>query len=122
MSFQTALLLSVVVPVTVALGVAHLLVRKKKPALALVLGLAIVAAAEVYFQASLQWGVHNCIERACATGGLGTNCQAAEFGCTEWSGLSAVTFLAAGLLDAVAFVVGATIMVFRERHRTPPTG
>jgi hypothetical protein len=115
--FQATVILSVVIPVSLACGLAYVLVRKNKPVVAVLVGLVLVAAVEVYLQASLQWAVHRCIERACASAGLGPSCQAAEFGCTEWSGVSAFMFLVIGLLDAVAFSVAAAVMIVRERRR-----
>jgi hypothetical protein len=122
MSFQAELLLSAFIPVSLSLGLGYLLVRKKKPVLAVLLGLSVIAAVEICLQVSLQRGVDRCIERACAGAGLGTNCQAAGFGCTEWSGLSALAFLVIGVLDATAFLVGVAIMVFRARHRARSPG
>jgi hypothetical protein len=122
MSFQAALILSALIPVSLSSGLAYLLVRRKRPGLAVLLGLALIAAVQVYLQVSVQWAVHRCIERACAGAALAPNCQAAQFGCTEWSGLSALMFLGVGVFDSIVFLVGATIMVVRERRRARSLG
>ena len=118
MSLQLTLLLATLLPLTVCLAFAYLLVRKANLTLAVLSGLGLIAAVEFYLQAHLRWSVDRCIQQACAAGGLVPNCEAASFGCTEWSGVSAVIFLATGALDLALFLVGITIIAVRERRQS----
>jgi hypothetical protein len=120
MTFQATILLGTLLPIAASLGIAFLLIRWRRPGLGILSGLGLIALVEGLFQASLGWAVNRCIERACAAGGLEPSCEAARFGCTEWSGMSAFIFIMIGIVDAVVFLAGAALLVLRERRRNRP--
>jgi len=120
MSFQAAIVLGTLLPIAASLGIASLLIRRKRSALAILSGLGLIALVEGLFQASLQRAVDRCIQRACAAGALEPSCEAARFGCTEWTGMSAFIFLLIGLLDAIVFLAGAIVLILLERRRARP--
>jgi hypothetical protein len=120
MSFQATIVLGTLLPIAASLGIASLLIRRKRSALAILSGLGLIVLVEGLFQASLQWAVDRCIQRACAAGGLGPSCEAAQFGCTEWTGISALIILLIGLLDGIVFLAGAVVLVLLERRRDRP--
>lgn len=43
------------------------------------------------------------------------DCQIAEFGCTEWSGLSRFIYFAVGIVDLVVYMIWGVILLLRNR-------
>ena len=91
---------------------AYLLIRRQKTFLALLAGLVIIAAFQVYLHLSLEFSIQDCLDRVCTSAGLSPGCRIGEFGCTEWSGLSVFLFYAAGIAQAIVLAVGSGIMIF----------
>ena len=100
--------------VLVCLLIAGSLIRRSKTALGLALGLLPISVMEAIYHLSLQASIRGCLERACLSAGLPAGCEIAEFGCTEWSGLSVFLFWAAAL---VVYVIGAIVLVVVEGRR-----
>ena len=103
--------------VLVCLLIAGNLIRRSKTALGLALGLLPIGVMEAISHLSLQASIRNCLERACLSAGLPAGCEIAEFGCTEWSGLSVFLFWAAGAAALVLYAIGAIVLVVVEGRR-----
>ena len=99
--------------VLVCLLIAGNLIRRSKTALGLALGLLPIGVMEAISHLSLQASIRSCLERACLSAGLPAGCEIAEFGCTEWSGLSVFLFWAA----LVLYAIGAIVLVVVEGRR-----
>jgi len=91
-----AVILYTLLCVLVCLLIAGTLIRRSKTALGLALGLLPIGVMEAIYHLSLQASIHGCLESACLSAGFPAGCTIAEFGCTEWSGLSVFLFWAAG--------------------------
>jgi hypothetical protein len=109
MPMNRFLLVSLAV-VCVCLFLAFLLIKRRKTFFAVLIGLVIIGVFQGYLHYSLDSSIQTCIDRACASAGLPPGCPEAEFGCTEWSGLSVFLFYIVGIAQAVIFIVGAGIM------------
>ena len=103
--------------VLVCLLIARTLIRRSKTTLGLALGLLPIGVMEAIYHLSLQASIRGCLKRACLSAGLPAGCTIAEFGCTEWSGLSVFLFWAAGAAALVLYAVGAIILVVAEGRR-----
>jgi hypothetical protein len=104
-----------------SLLVAWSLVRQRKTALGLLLGLIPIALMEALLHGSLQIRIHRCLEDACFVRGLPANCDLIEFGCTEWGGLAAFMYWAAGFAALVLYAIGAVILTVAARRRVSGT-
>lgn len=100
-----------------ALGLAYLLIKRKRTALAFLVGLPLFAAFQFYLRRALEISIQDCIERVCASGGLPPGCLEAEFGCTEWSGLSVAIFYLTGIAQLVLFWLGTGIIALIAHRR-----
>ena len=103
--------------VLASLLIAGGLIRRSRTVLGLALGILPIAVMEAIFHLTLQSSIHACLERACLSAGLAPGCVIAEFGCTEWSGLSYFMFWAAGAAALVLFAIGATVLIVLEARR-----
>jgi len=103
--------------VLVCLLIAGSLIRRSKTALGLALGLLPISVMEAIYHLSLQASIRGCLERACLSAGLPAGCEIAEFGCTEWSGLSVFLFWAAGAAALALYAIGAIVLVVVEGRR-----
>ena len=92
-----------------SIGIAIVCMRRGKTALGILLGLLVIAAAEVYLQVALQASIQNCIDRACEAIGLPPGCSETEFGCGEWSGLSVFIYWVAGFVETVMLLITVLI-------------
>jgi len=123
-----SIILYTLVCVLVSLVIAGSLIRRSKTALGLALGLLPIGVMEAISHLSLRASTRNCLERACLSAGLPAGCEIAEFGCTEWSGLSVFLFWVAGAAALVLYAIGAIILVVVEGRRPliaspwPPPG
>lgn len=100
-------MLAILVAVLVlSLAIAIVLIRRGETLLGVVLGLVPIGLMELIAQGMIQSDIQNCLERVCASAGLPPGCHAAEFGCTEWSGLSIAIFWITGLLAVVLYLAG----------------
>ncbi len=110
--------------VGVCLILAYLLIKRRMAIIAILLGLLALGGYQFYLQRSLDSSIQACIERACQSAGLPPDCPEAQFGCTEWSGLSAFVFYITGFAQVIIFTVGAGIMAFlasrQRRDRSSP--
>ncbi len=111
MSMNQFILVSLAVA-CVGLILAYLLIRRRKTIFALLIGLVIIGAFQVYLHLSLESSIQACIDRACTSAGLPLGCHEAEFGCTEWSGVSVFLFYIAGIAQIIVLAVGSGIMAF----------
>jgi hypothetical protein len=117
------LALAAIVATALSVVIAYLLIRRRNVLLGLVLGLLPIAIMEFAYNWSLDSSIHRCIASACASAGLPPDCTIAEFGCTEWSGMSRFLFFAAGVLSLGVYSVGAgTIAILHHRNlpKLPP--
>jgi hypothetical protein len=101
-----------------SLAIAYILMNRSRPWLGIALGLLPI----VLFEAILHWqldaSIRACIDHACASAGLEPGCTLAEFGCTEWSGLSRFIFWVAGMADAVLYFVGVMVIAVAQSRRS----
>jgi hypothetical protein len=102
----------------ISLILAYLLIRRRKTFFALLIGLVIIGAFQVYLHLSLASSIQACIDRACASAGLPPGCHQAEFGCTEWSGLSVFIYYIAGVAQVIVFAIGFGIMAFLASRKS----
>jgi hypothetical protein len=112
------MILAIVVPGGLAILLALLLLRRGRAWLGFVVGLAVILAVQAVEQVRLWREVENCVERACRLISDPAACQAASFGCHEWTGLAALFYLVAAGIDVVALVVVFAIAAaLRHRRR-----
>jgi hypothetical protein len=114
---MTSIILYTLLCVLVSLLIAGSLIRRSRTVLGLVLGLLPIAVMEAIFHLSLQSSIRRCLESACLSAGLAPGCGIAEFGCTEWSGLSAFLFWAAGAAALVLYAIGAMVLIVLQARR-----
>jgi hypothetical protein len=106
-----------------SLIIAGALCARRKTWLGVFLGLLPIAVMEVGFWLALGASIQQCIDRACATAGLPPGCEIAQFGCTEWSGLSYFIFIVVGVVDAFLYLLGViAIVVIYARRRAANGG
>jgi hypothetical protein len=96
----------------ICLFLAYLLIKHRKTIFAILTGLVIIGVFQVYLHLSLDSSIRACIDRACTSAGLPPGCPQAEFGCSEWSGLSIFLFYIAGIVQVIIFAIGTGIMIF----------
>jgi hypothetical protein len=77
---------------------------------------------EAGFHLSLQQSIRRCIDDACASAGLPPGCEIAEFGCTEWSGLSVFVFWAVGAIALVVYLLALVVIAVVRKRRAPYGG
>lgn len=111
MPFYRFILISIAI-IGVCLVCAYLLIQRRQLLLAFLFGILLIGLYQVYLHQSLHASLQACIDRACRTAGLPPNCPEAQFGCTEWSGLSVFLFYVTGLIQGAIFIVGAGILAF----------
>lgn len=121
MSGPLSAVLMVVVPGALALTAAFILWRRGRRWLGAMAGFGLIAGAQAFLQVRLQLEVQACLERACRLIADPAACDAARFGCREWTGLAALAYLIAGVLDALILLaaLGAAWLVARRRLRQP---
>ncbi|OGO13530.1 MAG: hypothetical protein A2Y93_17230 [Chloroflexi bacterium RBG_13_68_17] len=103
----------------ISIVLADRLAQHGRGLLGVILGLLPMAIMEAVFHGSLYASVQRCLDSACASAGLPPGCTIAEFGCTEWSGLSVFLFWAVGFADLVLYMVALlVIFVIRRRRET----
>lgn len=111
MTMNRFILIALAFPV-ICLILAYLLIKRRKTLYAVLIGLVIIGAFQVYLHRSLALSIQTCIERACTSIDLPPDCPEAEFGCTEWSGLSVFIFIITGIVQVLIFTVGTGILAF----------
>jgi hypothetical protein len=123
MSGSLSAILAIVIPGALSLVVAFLLLRRGRPWLGAIAGTGVIVAAQVMMQVRLYLDIQACIERACRFMENQAACDAASFGCSEWTGLASLAFLIAGVLDLVLLVVAYAIarIAARRQARTRST-
>jgi hypothetical protein len=104
----------------VSLVIAGALIATRKTWLGVFLGLVPIALMEIGFWLAMDASIKRCIDRACASAGLPPGCEIAQFGCTEWSGLSYFLFIVAGIADAFLYLAGviAIAIIYSRRRAT----
>jgi hypothetical protein len=123
-SGSLSLLLAILVPGVLSFIIAFVLLRARYPRLGLIAGIMVILVAQVYLQWRIQAGVRACLERSCGLVDYPVACDAAAFGCTEWSGLASVAFLIAGALDILLLLAAYAVafVVVRRQARRQVTG
>jgi hypothetical protein len=118
MSGGREMLLTVVVPGGLAVLLALLLVRRERAWLGFFVGTGVILAAQIILQVRLRGQVQACVERACRPITDPAACQAASFGCHEWTGLAALFYLIAAAIDLVLVGVACVIaaLILRKRR------
>jgi hypothetical protein len=121
-TFLCLLILQTAIVTAVTLALTSQLARRNHLILGVVLALAVIFLVELLLQWTVTAGVQDCLRRACLSAGQPPNCQIAEFGCSEWSGVSRLIYWAAGALDLVAYLIGGIVLVIRAyRKKSRPS-
>jgi hypothetical protein len=124
MSGPLSAVLMVVIPGALALTSAFILWRRGRRWLGTMAGFGLIAGAQGFLQVRLQLEVQACFERACRLIADPAACDAATFGCREWTGLTVLAYLIAGALDALillAALAAAWLAARRRMRQTTPT-
>jgi hypothetical protein len=105
-----------------SLLIALAFIRRYRTFLGLLIGLLPIAATEVAYNWALRSSIQRCLNSACSSAGLPPGCTIAEFGCTEWSGISFFIFAVAGIVSLILYAigVGAMAILHSARRRSPP--
>ena len=111
------MILTVTVPGVLALLLAVVLLRRMRPWLAFGAGLGVILVAQIVLQVRLRLEVEACVERACRLITDAAACQAAAFGCHEWTGLAALAHLIGAAIDVVLLAAGCAIAAALLRRR-----
>jgi hypothetical protein len=109
--------LIVLLVLALSLLIAGLALRKTDVLLALVLGLLPLLIMQVAFRWSTNAGIQTCMQSACASAGLPADCNVAEFGCSEWSGLNLAMYTIAGVAQLILFSIGFGVMLIIHARR-----
>jgi hypothetical protein len=115
-TFLCLLVLQTAVVTAVALVITSQLAKRNHAILGVVLAIAVIALAELFMQWTVTANIQDCLQRACAAAVQPSDCYAAEFGCSEWSGMSRFVYFAGGVVDLVAYLIGG-VMLFLSRRR-----
>jgi hypothetical protein len=108
-TFLYILLLQTIIVTAVALVITRQLARKRKGILGVILALALIALVELILQWTVSVDIRDCLRRACISARLPPDCQMVEFGCTEWSGMNRLIYMAVAVVDLVAYLIGVFI-------------
>jgi len=120
MSGPLSAILAIVIPGALSLTLAFLLLRRGHPWWSVIAGIGVIVAAQAFLQGRLQVDIRACMERACRFIDDPAACEAATFGCNEWTGLASLAYLVAGVLDVLLFLVGYAVARFMARKRPRP--
>jgi hypothetical protein len=121
-TFLCLIILQTVIVTAVTLVITSQLAKRNQAILGVVLALCLIALVELILQWTVSAGIQDCLQRACASAGQPPDCHIAEFGCTEWSGLSRFIYMAVGVVDLAAYLIGGVIVLLavRRRRNNPP--
>ena len=114
-TFLCLLILQVAIVTTLTLALTSQFAKRNKTILGVILALGIIALVELILQWTVSASIQDCLRRACASAGQPPDCQIAEFGCTEWSGLSRFIYFVVGFVDLVVYIIGGVILLLRNR-------
>jgi predicted Na+-dependent transporter len=120
MSGPLTAILAIVIPGTVSLTVAFFLLRRGHVGWSVMAGIGVIVAAQAFLQGRLQVDIQACVERACRFIDDPAACEAATFGCSEWTGLASLAYLIAGVLDVLLLLVAYAVARFMARKRPRP--
>ena len=93
--------LIVVLVLALSLAVAGIAIRRVHPLLAATLGLLPMLIMQIALQWANSASFQACLESACASSGLPSNCGVGEFGCGEGYGLSMAALIMVGIAVAI---------------------
>jgi hypothetical protein len=116
---MTSIVLVSLAVLALSLALARALIWRSKGWLGVIAGLIPIGVMEGAWHWSLDASIRDCMTRACASAGLPPGCVIAEFGCTEWSGLSRFIFWAAGFSVVVLFAVGSVVLAVVHARARP---
>jgi len=114
-TFLCLLILQVAIVTTLTLALTSQFAKRNKTILGVILALGIIALVELILQWTVSASIQDCLRRACASAGQPPDCQIAEFGCTEWSGLSRFIYFVVGIVDLMIYIIGGVILLLRNR-------
>ena len=114
-TFLCLLILQVAIVTTLTLALTSQFAKRNKTILGVILALGIIALVELILQWTVSASIQDCLRRACASAGQPPECQIAEFGCTEWSGLSRFIYFVVGIVDLMVYIIGGVILLLRNR-------
>jgi len=114
-TFLCLLILQVAIVTTLTLALTSQFAKRNKTILGVILALGIIALVELILQWTVSASIQDCLRRACASAGQPPDCQIAEFGCTEWSGLSRFIYFVVGIVDLMVYIIGGVILLLRNR-------
>jgi hypothetical protein len=121
-TFLCLLILQAAIVTGLALAITSQFAKRNRTILGVILALGIIALVELILQWTVSASIQDCLRRACASAGQPPDCQIAEFGCTEWSGLSRFIYFVVGIVDLVLCIIGGVILLLRNRwqqHASP---
>jgi hypothetical protein len=87
-NFLCLLILQTAIVTALALAIISHFAKRNRTILGVILAFGIIALVELILQWTVSASIQDCLRRACASAGQPPDCQIAEFGCTEWSGLA----------------------------------
>ena len=114
-TFLCLLILQVAIVTTLTLALTSQFAKRNKTILGVILALGIIALVELILQWTVSASIQDCLRRACASAGQPPECQIAEFGCTEWSGLSRLIYYVVGMVDLMLYIMGGVVLLLRNR-------
>ena len=120
-TFLCLLIVQAAVITAVTLALTARLARRNRLLLGVILSFSIIVLLELFLQWTVTAGIRYCMREACASAGQPADCVIAQFGCSEWSGLSRFVYLAAGVVDLAVYLIGGGILLlFRRRKLEQP--
>src|SRR5512135_3114244 len=116
-TFLCLLFLQMAIVTAGALVITRQLANKGKAILGVILALGLIAVVELVLQWTVSAGIQDCLRQACLSAGLPPDCQISQFGCTEWSGMSRFVYMAVGVVDLLAYLIGVFIVWLLARKK-----
>ena len=121
MSFLRFLIVPVII-IGVCLLLSYFLIKRRLTIIAILIGLVTIGVYQIYLHQALDASIQSCIEHACLSASLPPDCPEAQFGCTEWSGLSVFVFYVIGIVQSILFVIGTGVIAFVVARQRKGTG
>jgi hypothetical protein len=102
---------------TISLVIAGFLMARSKTLLGIILGTLPIALMVFLARWSIQASIERCMQDACASAGLPSGCEMAEFGCNEWPSLGLALINVAGILILVLYIIGVIVIAVVQSRK-----